>query len=188
MTKNSFDEAFVIFMNELKKDTNREKDFNKISNLQEAIDYATDKAYRDMQLRTIKGHKIDIKNKSIQFLKTKLNELFVGQGVRDFDSWHNGACETFLGAFNAEANKYNFTQQGHGKAQKIVNMSLKYLYCIFYCNQNNEFDDNINRFDMDKEEVKSIFEKCHMPLDSYTLNWYYHKLGKKQEKIWHGVP
>lgn len=42
----------------------------------------------------------------------------------------------------------------YGIAQKFINMSFKYLYC---------FDD--------AGEYDAKFEKCHMPLDKYTLNW-----------------
>ncbi len=41
-----------------------------------------------------------------------------------------------------------------GIAQKFVNMSFKYLYC---------YDG--------ATEIEDKFEKCHMPLDKYTIKW-----------------
>ena len=43
-----------------------------------------------------------------------------------------------------------------GQAQKMINMAFKYLYCCT---------------DL-REEYTQHFAKCHMPLDSFTLNWY----------------
>ena len=46
----------------------------------------------------------------------------------------------------------------YGQAQKIVNMAFKYMYCVWY----------------GKKEYKEYLEKCevcHMPLDSFSLEW-----------------
>lgn len=45
-----------------------------------------------------------------------------------------------------------------GKKQKIVNMSLKYLFCCKDIRMNTEYS--------------SIFSEYQMPLDSYIMNWY----------------
>lgn len=47
-----------------------------------------------------------------------------------------------------------FDNRSYGMAQKFVNMSFKYLYCF-----------------SDVEEFECKFEKCHMPLDKYTIKW-----------------
>ncbi|MGN0744035.1 MAG: hypothetical protein ACI4MZ_01995 [Christensenellales bacterium] len=176
---NTFEKAFTHFVNDY-VNINQ----NEINNLKKAIEYATDKAYLDMQLRTIKGHRQEIKDKSISVLREKLNELFCNK--TDFDEWHKEACSEFLDAFNDEADKRGVVHQKYGKAQKIVNMSLKYLYCFFYCDNNSEFDDSKNRFNIDNDVAKSIFASCHMPLDSYTLNWYYKEVekGTKNKLAW----
>lgn len=65
-------------------------------------------------------------------------------------------------------------------------MSLKYLYCIFKCNSNKKFDDKQTKFNMQvlPSVADSVFKHCHMPLDSYTLNWYYSLSEyKTQEKL-----
>lgn len=171
-----FERAFTIFVNNA-----MDGKASKVTNLSDAIKYAINKAYSDMQLRTIKGHRQEIKDASIKALYAELDELF-NNPSNDFDKWHDGACKAFLAAFNKEAKTRGVTPQKYGKAQKIVNMSLKYLYCIFYRNQDNKFDDSKIKFDMNKKDVKSIFDSCHMPLDSYTLNWYYNIPAYKNDK------
>lgn len=42
----------------------------------------------------------------------------------------------------------------YGLAQKFTNMSFKYLYCY-----------------RDATEFEEKFERCHMPLDAYTIHW-----------------
>lgn len=55
----------------------------------------------------------------------------------------------------------------YGQKQKIVNMAFKYLYC---CNGAST-------------EYRAMFEPCHMPLDSYTLNWYKRTIGNSST-VW----
>lgn len=52
--------------------------------------------------------------------------------------------------------KQVYSNAEYGKAQKILNMVFKYLYCIYG--------------EVDKYERH--FEFCHMPLDSYILEWF----------------
>ena len=63
-----------------------------------------------------------------------------------FDNWHYDACKSFIGPVKK---KYNVE---YGKAQKIVNMTFKYLYCNNY-------------------SKKSKYDHCHIPLDSVILDW-----------------
>ena len=57
----------------------------------------------------------------------------------------------------ADIEKFNHYNARYGQAQKVVNMALKYLYCC----------DNID------EQTRIKFDPCHMPLDQYTLAWYF---------------
>lgn len=85
----------------------------------------------------------------------------------DFDDWHHKMCEKFCACFND-----NFENLQYGKAQKIVNMTFKNIYCL-----------------KGAEKKEDYFEQCHMPLDSLTLEWVYRTMkptnGKKytREKI-----
>ena len=44
----------------------------------------------------------------------------------------------------------------YGQAQKVINMAFKYLYCC-----------------EGAEKYNSKFADCHMPLDQFTLAWFF---------------
>jgi len=75
-----------------------------------------------------------------------------------FDKWHHEMCEIFLKVIGP---KY---QGGlnYGKAQKIVNMTFKNVYCLKGLHNSEEY-----------------YRWCHMPLDSITLEW----VGRTQTSI-----
>ena len=81
-------------------------------------------------------------------------EYFKGsaKSQKDFDEWHHEMCKKFRACFN---NK-NFNNLQYGKAQKIVNMTFKNIYCL-----------------RDAESKEDYFKYCHMPLDSLSLEWVY---------------
>ena len=77
---------------------------------------------------------------------------------------HTVWCIDFMDAVR-EINHYSMR---YGQAQKVVNMAFKYLYC---CDGANEY--------MEK------FDRCHMPLDQYTLGWLFLHTGTLyQEWSW----
>lgn len=78
----------------------------------------------------------------------------------EFDKWHNKMCEKFLGCFND-----NFKDLQYGKAQKIVNMTFKNIYCL-----------------RDAESKEDYFKYCHIPLDSLTLEWVYRTMKPTNRK------
>lgn len=188
----TFGQAFQDFVNDVMKDANKKGKPG--SSLDDIVNYATDKAYNDMQLRTLPGHTSTVKASSIVVVRQYLRDLFTGNpqinSQKDFDNRHEQACNKFLAAFNTEYGKKGGTSQVHGKAQKIVNMSLKYIYCLFYRDQHNDnkFDSNqisqnvVNTFNS-APIATNVFDYCHMPLDSYTLNWYYREVNKTAEKL-----
>ena len=77
----------------------------------------------------------------------------------EFDNWHHQTCAAVL----VDINKYYKNPSGspvcYGKAQKIVNMTMKGCYCL----------DGADA----KEEH---FKYCHLPLDSFTLEWFYREV------------
>lgn len=70
---------------------------------------------------------------------------------KSFD--HNRWCKTFI----ADIKEYNHYEARYGQAQKVINMAFKYLFCC-------------DNFD---EQTRIKFDSCHMPLDQYTLAWYF---------------
>ena len=79
----------------------------------------------------------------------------------DFDEWHHDTAKLFLGVLN----KY-YDKAHYGKAQKIINMMFKHLYCMKF-----------GKKDVWKVLCEEYFEHCHMPLDSFTLDWLNRKDG-----------
>lgn len=142
-----------------------------VTNKGDVLGYAVYNAYRDMQPRTIKGH---IMNSSQQ-LRDDMAQKFVDyfknpapKSQADFDTFHKTTCLYFLG----ELNKCVHDSQEFGKAQKFVNMAFKYLYCF----------DDAHTYD-------DWFKFCHMPIDSYTLNWCFDNAlyVKKDITNWSGI-
>ncbi|MCI6443784.1 MAG: hypothetical protein MR844_02435 [Clostridia bacterium] len=134
-------------------------------------DYAILSAYRDMQLRTIKGHKMSYTDELRETLAQEFVKYFQSPSPttrEDFDKIHKGLCEGFLNGLNEVFARYKLAKQEFGKAQKVINMTFKYLYC---------FDD--------AEKFEDYFRFCHMPIDSYTLNWCFDNIyPKAKNKNW----
>lgn len=136
---------------------------------EDAIRMAIEKAYNDAQPRLIPKHnnvKEELYNWSneelpLGYLKKSLKEFLEGKANnKGFDVWHEEICGEFLVKYNELLKKVD-NEKKIGKVQKIVNMSMKYLYCMA---------------DEDKEE---LFKDCHMPLDKYTFkNWFYKEANK----------
>lgn len=129
----------------------KEKEINK----QGIVSVAVDLAYRDAQ-RTMTGvgsvECNGAKKLAVNNLKERI-ERYREEGMKGaFDDYHKEFCDIWKGAF-AE----NSALARQGKAQKIVNMSFKYLFCYDYMNNNDQFLD--------------AYEFCHYTLDAYTLRW-----------------
>lgn len=125
-------------------------------------------AYRDMTVRTITGFGDveDWKKAAIRlWLTFQLIDYFKGDKPKDqakFDDDHHMLCDDFIKEFKAILNNEKIGDQiTYGKAQKIVNMAFKNLYCF-------------------SDAQKEWFLFCHMALDSYILDWV-----KKEVKVWY---
>ena len=122
---------------------------------EDAIKYAFDSAYGDAK-RTLTG--IGNFQKEKEAVKCsivkKLFDYFNGPAPsrqEAFDERHKELCMLWCDQFKESSYKDLGT---YGKAQKIINMSFKYLFCC-----------------EDAEEHYAHFQYCHMPLDSFTLEW-----------------
>ena len=116
-----------------------------------------------MSPRTFKSKEIEYKKSLNSQMKEELFEnlarrvaSYMENGAVNFDEWHHELCVYFIKEFAKilERAGKNPNDATYGKAQKIINMTFKYLYC---------FDD--------AEEYSERFKSCHMALDSYILNW-----------------
>lgn len=82
-----------------------------------------------------------------------------------FDDWHHNACQKFLGVL-----ALYYKDAAYGKAQKIVNMTFKHLYCMKIQN---------------KLLQEEYFQYCHLTLDSFTLEWFRREVAKKWYNVTH---
>lgn len=140
--------CYIVKQNENKKYTGIEMDNDNTIILYQ---YAVYQAWLDM-CRTVPGAG-NKKKQQCQDAREKaasiLQEYFLGEpkeSENDFDGWLRYALD--------EVSKQ--AKLTIGQSQKIINMAFKYLYCC--------------------EDIRGKYNKhfayCHMPLDSYTLNWY----------------
>ena len=154
---------------------------------------AVKKAYKDMSPRTFEKNKAwwnnpenvkttkngkqrleeddwqDAKSEVFDWLAGEFDTYFQ-KGCKDFNVWHKTICNDFLERFKPILNQYGYDADKslkYGKAQKIVNMTFKYLFC---------FDDAKNHAEK--------FDVCHMPIDSYILNWYNDSSQNKCDTAW----
>lgn len=166
LTKNFRDPKLIIFQNN-----------GQIN--EKAIEYCVLNALGDFTSRTETRINNTAKNRTatdplgpqemLADLQTFQNGCFVNEFANyfiaaiknepQFDTWHNKMCEIFIACF-----KGDFVDLQYGKAQKIVNMTFKYIYCL-----------------QDAGTIEDYFTHCHMPLDSFTLEWFY-RVGKTNKK------
>lgn len=95
-------------------------------------------------------------DKVLKKLADKLYDFFNGCGPFDF----YGLCDDFKSDLNAERASVGYTPISFGQAQKMINITVKYLYC---------YDDS-NKF-------RSRFALCHAPLDAIMKNKVYNELN-----------
>ena len=148
-THDTFMKARENFKKSVEKDHAKKFEKLKSPDNQDTIIAAVDLAYIDAQRRM---HGIDAKERDdAKFDITKeFMEYFKNNAPteEEFNNYHMDLCKSWIKHFK------NDSLRAYGKAQKIVNMTFKYLYCCT----------NIDNFE-------NHFKYCHMPLDSFTLEW-----------------
>lgn len=135
--------------------------YNQWDDIEDPFEKAIKKALGDFTFRTTKKQEyIDVKGVEglyEQICSDSNNSLinrFKDYGVDNysekdaFDEWHKTTCDALMNVL-----KKLYQSIHYGKAQKIVNMTFKYLYCI-----SNDRNDNYYKY-------------CHIPLDSIILDW-----------------
>ena len=141
---------------------------------------AINAAFKDFTSRTLR--KIDpdvnvsvdeeLRKEALKYLSAKFEEYFKApeKNRKDFNTWHEQCCKEFQTEYNKLLEgKYHKIK--YGKAQKIVNMTFKYLFCY-----------------ADADNFAGHFLYCHMPLDSFTLTWYRReakKYMKQNGELWY---
>lgn len=123
-------------------------------------------AHNDMARRA-QGHTNEVKKASLEWWSNHFNNNnpFVISKPDDFDKWHLNACETYCKYMNEYMNKQKSPKKfkiTFGRAQKVLNMTFKYLYCTGTY----------------KSDVEKLVSFLHMTLDGYTLRWYKEQIVK----------
>ena len=106
----------------------------------------------------------DEEGKAFKRMTEEIKKYFSGTAPEDmkkFDDLHEKLCEIW-----ADELKNNEHLSTYGIAQKVVNMAFKYLYCC-----------------EGADDYKEHFTFCHVPLDSFTLEWCYRRCKNENEPI-----
>ena len=131
----------------------------------EGYDIAIRRAVLDLTARTLKpcagvdgklSDKLADQTDTNSFLY-KIKSYFEAPALSkdDFDIWHHKRCGEVLNVIRYYYTNSDGSLVNYGKAQKIVNITLKSCYCLDGSDQNEDH-----------------FEHCHVALDSFTLAWY----------------
>lgn len=126
------------------------------------FDYCLNKAWNDtMAYERFKSNS-EVRTNANK-IKQRLKDEFICNHIdyNQFNLWHKKMCENSDDGMTC------------GLWQKFINMTFKYLYCV----KQYGYDWNID------------FTRCHMPLDSYTLRWYYKKYPVEEEQkiVWNNL-
>ncbi len=121
--------------------------------------------YQDMQPRHLKG----IGRPDVQWEKqnmfSELADRFIeyfqrpASNQKEYDDWHEKTCIWLTERLQALCIAGVVVKPG--KAQKLINMSLKHFFCFNNAEQLAE---------------QGAFDYCHMPIDRYILSWYYREI------------
>ncbi len=180
----------ILTMEEMEKKKDKFKNDSKLENYTDfennderkmAICEAVDKARKDLMVRTLtlKPQKATSNNESSDELKEKIkkdiitclyNEInnYFNEPAREkpdeFDKWHNHVC-----IIVEDKLKEYYDGVYYGKSQKLVNMTFKYMYCYDFANNYKDYE--------------KYFLNCHMPLDSFTLEWFKREANRKSHTV-----
>lgn len=162
----------------------KEKTFEK------SVDFALEASFKDFNFRTLTTKKVDGKTRlsclmkedpeapkndtTTAFLmrclkKADFHKRFIEYFKKDidetsFDRWHHETCTLFLDTIR---DLEIYESIAYGKAQKIVNMMFKHLYCLDGA-----------------EKYEEHFRHCHLTLDNFTLEWFKRNTGKARIDSW----
>ena len=154
---------------------------------EEAIKIALKMAFPDITSRTMTREKVDdlvafdkLPEKLYTYKENDQSEAYgviiknwfclseASIGKDKFDDAHCKLCDTVVSFL--KYNKYTEDSATYGKAQKVVNMMFKHLFCL-------AMQDN------GTVEKEKHFEFCHMALDSFTLEWLKRTKDHKKSNI-----
>ena len=127
---------------------------NKFLKATDLWDAVLKEAHSDMSRRA-EGHTPQVQKDSVEWLKNHFqkNSPFGITDSKAFDVWHQNTCAAYCTEMNNKESEFFMSK---GRAQKVLNMTFKYLFCT------QEY----------RQAVEQIAPYLHMTLDGYTLTWY----------------
>lgn len=169
--KNQVD--FFIKKTEFNEEFEKYRENNSsVDELRTAIAFSINCAYGTAK-RTFKG--VQKSDEVIKEFKNSVIGYFNSgsfpQTQEEFNTKHEELCKDWTNILRENGNTGD--NLSYGKAQKVVNMMFKYMYCCRH----------LNKISIPEE----AFKYCHMTLDSYTLKWisdvWEEEVGKKAKII-----
>ena len=155
-----------------------------------------ERAYRDAASHVLSVNddvKEDKKQEAIETIKEAIDNLKEIESVvkgdktghDNYDKWHEQLCKILVEMYDGHCKDgYTFT---YGIAQKWVNMTMKYVYVVYYIAESCEF-----LIDFKEEFDNLIFNhrrSFHVPIDSYIYKAVKDDLGIKPLKSsWSKIP
>ena len=113
-------------------------------------------------VRTIKNHGL-INKIQLERIKEKVAKIIYNYfneepntlyNIISFDKWHDDICQLFISEYNKISSGITLPIS-YGKAQKLINMTFKYLTCY-----------------ADFRKYEGLFIYAHMPIDSNILKQF----------------
>ena len=123
----------------------------KIKSEDDVYEIVSNPSYRDFTPRTVRDLKKEEIEGALRCLAKRVFKYVYGEEQPEYEAWHSETCEGFI----SNVKKLSGKDIQYGKAQKILNMTMKYLLCM-----------------QGSEQYRTRFQGCHMPLDTYTLEWF----------------
>ena len=138
---------------------------------EKVFDFVYDSALRDAVLQqAFKGEKhwISEVNEAKELVRAYVDRLLNGgcDGEREHDAFFLKTANKICIAVNGRKPENVKDSFSFGNAQKLLNMSVKYLYILCY----------------DKPEQRSCFAYCHCPLDSIMVNIVWKRYLEQKDK------
>ena len=78
---------------------------------------------------------------------------------KSFDAWHKENCIWLAAELESLCNKGVTVKPG--KAQKLINMSMKHIFCFA---------------NAEEAALNGTFQFCHVAIDKYVLSWYFREV------------
>lgn len=136
-----------------------------LSNDEDIKDVICREAYKDIKrnLHNI-GAADQEKQEVFEMINISITEYFNKPAIKnqgEYDKWHRKICDSIINKLKSVITN----DMTYGKAQKLLNMTMKHLYCFSDANE-------------------EYFKYCHIPVDSNVIWWYNKYSGNSFKTEW----